>query len=430
MSDAFKNWAGTVSARPAAVHRPTSEAELAARLARTDAPVKIVGSMHSWSAIAQPRGEMVLLERLNRFLDLDPVRQEATAEGGIVLADLVEALARQDFQLLNVGSILEQTLAGAISTGTHGSGIAKGNLASAVTRLRIVDASGQIHTCSATENPDLFRAARVGLGALGVITEVTFQVEPATHVEEHLIPLSFEAMLEQLPNLMDDWPWLKVWWLPHTDTAAVFAARPTSDPIEDPSWQRAIDRFTNARVFPSLLWLSNVHEGFARPVNRVVSKTYFKPRRRVNRMDRILTVPMPPLHRETEYAIPVSDTVEALRATRALITSQQLTVNFPFEVRFVKGDDAWLSPAHDRDSAQLGAYQAPSRSLQPWFSGFAQCMDAFQGRPHWGKEHRTTPDRLRETYPKYDAFSALRREMDPRGRFSNAYLDGIFPAAD
>lgn len=367
------------------------------------------------------------LDRLAGPVSIDRHSGEVTVWAGTRLYALNTLLAEHGLAMPVLGSVDQQSVAGAISTGTHGSAPRLGNLASLVTRLRMVLPDGEVVQVDGDRTPELFQAARVGLGALGVITQVTFRCVPAFHLEEESYPLSFDEALRALPELLDREEFVKLWWLPYTDQVQVFCYRRT----QQDSTFRPIRRWLDERVLNGVVFSAVLRVGEAKPewipaLNRAVGSIYFRPSRQVARSDQSFHIAMPPIHDETEAAIPVEQTGTALRWLREFLEGQGLAVNFVVEVRFGAGDDAWLSPAYGRATCFLGAYIAASRDRDRFFQGFEERMLSLGGRPHWGKFFRVQGSGIRRLYPRFDDFAALRASLDPEGLLLNPFLERIF----
>jgi FAD/FMN-containing dehydrogenase len=231
-----------------------------------------------------------------------------------------------------------------------------------------------------------------------------------------------------MPTLARSAEYVKLWWLPHTDDVLVFRCERTEEVGQASKLLAWIDRIIiNKFVFPLMLGLGRVIPRLIPPSNRLVARTYLDRAPRIGRGDQILSLAMPPRHRETEYAIPLEHAAEALRQTRALIEASGVRVNFITELRFVKGDDAWMSPASGRDSCQLGAYMATAPGLADYFAGFEAAMRLLDGRPHWGKEFQASPQDIQRMYPQAKAFAAKLREFDPDRVFHGRLLARLFP---
>lgn len=428
-SERFVNWAGTVRADFGRVERPGSEAELVAAVAAAASAgerMKAWGAGHSWSAVAAPERVGLQLDRLAGIEAIDPVARTVTVRAGTRLRDLSAALDAHGLAMPILGSVAEQSIAGAISTGTHGSSVHHGNLASLVRGLRLVTADGALRVASRESDPDLFAAARVGLGALGILSELTLQVVPAFRLEERTRSLPVEEAIADAPALLASAPYAKLWWLPHTDQAVLFTATPTEAPVSERPWQRRVDAAINDWAFGPLLAAGARLPALVGPMNRVVGASYLRPTRRVNRSDLVFNLVMPPSHREAEAAVALERAGEALGALRDLIRAGGHRVGFIQELRAVAADDAWLSPASGRATAQLGAYIPHSAQADAFFADFWSAMESFDARPHWGKEIGWAPGQIRASFPRFEDFAALRARLDPGGLFLNAMTRALF----
>lgn len=434
----FRNWAGTEHCTPVGFLTPGSEAELGEQLVRAGRQgrrVKVVGAGHSWSDIACTDGYQLSLDRLCRVVRTRPIANadgsedlELTVEAGLRLKHLVRVLRSYGYTLPLTGSVLEQSIAGAISTGTHGSAPRLGNLSTLLTRLRLVLADGSVRTASRDENPELFAAARVGLGALGVITEVSLRAVPARNLREVATPQPIAEVLAELPAIIESAPFVKLWWMPHTTHVVVYRASPSAEPSTLSRFGRWVEEaILNRRLFTAALTASKHAPAIIPHVNRAIGAAYFRPQVRVGPLAEILPVPMPPLHDEIEYAIPIERSADALAFVHQLIEREGLRVNFPVEVRFVAADDAWLSPMYGRATCCFGAYMATSASLPRYFEAVETELLGMGGRPHWGKRFGAAVGAryLRTVYPEFQRFRALRDQLDPDRRFDNAFLQKV-----
>lgn len=426
----FRNWARTASCRVERFVQPDTEDELVAlvkQVAAAGGRLKVVGAGHSWSEAACTDGVLVNLDRLDRVLSVDRERGLFTVEAGIRLHALNEALDAHGLAMPVLGSVCVQSLAGAIATGTHGSAPRKGSLASAVVGLRLVDGTGRVHDVSRSTDPDVFDAARVGLGALGVVTRLTLQVTPAFRLEETVEPLPFDEALARIPALVASEEFVKLWWVPHTSHALVFRYRRTKAPSTWSRFARWLDVLTNRVAFAFLLFLSRLSPAVVPPVNALVQASYFRPGKRIARSDQCLSLSMPPRHDEMEYALPLERAADAFRFAKHVIEQERLRVNFIVELRFTAADEPWMSPAYGRDTCWLGAYIASSASLERYFEVVEAQMLAWGGRPHWGKRFAAPADTLRRHVPRYDDFATIRERLDPQRVFGNVFLDRVWP---
>lgn len=408
---------------------PGSEDEiqqLVQHCARTGLGLKPVGAGHSWSDIACTDGVMLSLDKYSEVLDVDRERHRITVQAGIRLADLGARLREHGMAMSVLGSISEQSIAGAISTGTHGSGLGFGNLATSVVSMRLCTGRGDILEIDGSD-AELLSAARVGLGALGVISTVTLQCEPEFNLEEVTEPLRFERALDRLPQLLESHEHVKLWWLPHTDSIQIYLADRTGRKATRRGLARRFDDSpASLALFAALLRAGKARPAMIPALNRVVGGSIFKKEQRVARSDRVFNVPQIPVHRESEFAVSLDYGVGAMYALRELIRREQLYVNFIVEMRFVAADDIMMSPAYGRDSCQVGAYMFESEGIERYFSEFQRIMHAMGGRPHWGKEFSLPGAAIRELYPMAGRFNELRRELDPDGLFESAFVRRLF----
>lgn len=364
---------------------------------------------------------LVSLDAMQALIEVDAQRGRVRVQAGIRLWQLNDALESHGLALAIVGSVVEQSIAGVISTGTHGSSTVHGNLSSLVVGIRLVTGTAEI--LELDEAHPLLPAARVGLGALGIITEVTLAVTPAFRLRETTETLDFDHAVAELQTIARSAEYVKIWWLPHTDKVIVFRYDRTTEPGAVAKLWRFVDTWiVNKFIFALVLLLGRVIPSLIPVCNRLVARTYLDRKPMIDRSDRMLSLAMPPRHREVEYAVPLAEAATALRANAELIARSGVRVNFITELRFVRADDAWLSPASGRDSCQIGAYMAEAQSIDRYFAQFEQAMRELGGRPHWGKEFRVSAEQLRGMYPRFDEFCEAVAALDPDGLFRGRFL--------
>lgn len=427
----LKSWAGNVVWRPKAVHRPRDEqeiAELVTQVSEDGGRLKPVGSGLSWSDINEVEGQhMLLLERMTAIDVLADARR-VRVQGGAAMSEIQKALTEHHLALDNIGSIVTQTAAGYTGTGTHGSGTPL--LSTFIEEIRLVDGTGRVRELSPASEPDLFSAARVHLGCLGVVTEITFRCIDAFDLEERREIIPFDRVLADLDGYLAENDYVKLWWLPYTDVIQVYLYNRTREQRTTPRPTELMEEWgMSTYSFSVLLCLSRALPTLTPAVLRSLQRLYFTPRRRVNRSDRLFNIgKMIPIHNESEYAIPRENAAEAIDRLAEIVrgAAPEYWVNFPMEVRFVPGDDIPMSPATGRDSCYLGAYVASSKWTVPYHRDFEELMREYAGRPHWGKLFSRTADDFAELYPLYRQFDALRKECDPKRVFRNAFVDKVF----
>jgi L-gulono-1,4-lactone dehydrogenase len=429
----WSNWAGDQRCIPAAIERPGTRNELIEAIARAadrGRKVRAAASGHSFTDIACTEGVMVRLERLDRVLDVDRGSGLVRVEGGISVGHLAEALDAHGLALENQGDIDRQTLAGAISTATHGTGSRFRNMSSQVESVELVLADGSVAELGADSDPDGLRAARAGLGALGVVYALTLRTVPAFTIRRVDRPASLEETLAGLDELADRHDHFELYAFPHTDVAVLRESERTGEPPRPrPRW----------RGYRQEVVLENwVAEAYARISRRLPSVTGPLARALASRIGRSVKVDRS--HRvfaserrlrftEMEYAIPREHGADAVRRVFELIEREDLRVSLPIEVRFVAPDDAFLSPSHDRETCYVAVHMYRGVAWERYFRGVEGIMDAYGGRPHWGKRHFQTAETLAPRYPRWADFQRARAQLDPEGRFANRYTDRVLGPA-
>jgi FAD-linked oxidoreductase len=435
--DGWRNWAGNVSARPARTAAPASAAEVAAevRRAATDGlTIRMTGSGHSFTAAAATDGVLLRPARLTAIRSIDRAAGSVTVEAGCPLHVLNAELLACGLSLANMGDIQVQTVAGAIQTGTHGTGRDTGGMAAQVTGLELVLADGSIVCCSA-ESPDggltgpdggpagLFDAARVGLGALGVLTAVTFKVVPAFLLEAREEPMSWQQVIGMLDELCARNEHFEFYWFPHSESCLTKRNNRRDGPARPlPRWRYLLDdEILSNSAFGLTCRLGARVPAVVPAVNSVAARA-LGTRTYADAAYRVFTSPRRVRFKEQEYALPRAVLAEVLAEVRGLFRRRDWRISFPVEVRVTPPDDAWLSTAYGRDSAYVAIHVFHAAPHHEYFTDVEAVMTAAGGRPHWGKMHTRDADYLAAAYPRMPDFLALRDRFDPDRRFGNAYL--------
>ncbi|WP_103542229.1 D-arabinono-1,4-lactone oxidase [Streptomyces sp. SM1] len=422
----WRNWGGTVAARPAREVTPASVDELTAavrRAAEDGLPVKPVGSGHSFTSIAATDGVLIRPNLLTGIRDIDRTGGTVTAEAGTPLKRLNVALAREGLSLTNMGDIMEQTVSGAISTGTHGTGRDSASIAAQIRGLELVTADGSVLTCSEKENPDVFAAARIGLGALGVVTAVTFAVEPVFLLTAREEPMPFDRVCAEFDQLHAENEHFEFYWFPHTGNTNTKrnnrSAGPERPVPQVKGWFE--DEFLSNGVFQVANWVGRAAPGTIPAIARISSKA-LSARTYTDIPYKVFTSPRRVRFVEMEYAVPREALVETLRELKAMIDRSPLRVSFPVEVRTAPADDITLSTASGRDTAYIAVHMFKGTPYQGYFTAAERIFTAHEGRPHWGKIHTRDAGYFSRVYPRFEEFTALRDRLDPERRFRNDYL--------
>ncbi len=433
----WTNWAGTARATPAHMVRPHDAGEIASAITdavRAGRTVRPLGSGHSFTAVGAPEspgpgGATALdLSEWTGIVHANHTSGLVTVRAGTPLHQLNAELDRHGLAMANLGDIDRQTVAGALATGTHGTGSTLGGLATQVVQLEIILADGSTRTCSPRQNPDLFEAARLGLGALGVLSTVTLRCVPAFALAADERPEPLDSVLERFDELAASNDHFEFYWFPHGENALV--KRNNRLPGEaEPKPLSPVRHFFEYEVmenwaFGALCGIGHRVRPLARPLNRL-SGAVLSPRSYSDRSHRVFVTSRKVRFVECEYAVPVESLRDVVKELRLGVGRLRQPVVFPVEIRVAAPDDVWLSTAYQRDSAYIAVHQYVRMPYQEWFDTFESIVDKVAGRPHWGKMHRLGARHLRERYPRYDDFLRVRADVDPGGVFRNPYLDRV-----
>ncbi|WP_344045719.1 D-arabinono-1,4-lactone oxidase [Streptomyces thermoalcalitolerans] len=428
----WRNWGGTVGIRPAREVTPASVEELAAvvrKAAEDDLRVKAVGTGHSFTSIAATDGVMIRPDLLTGIRAIDRDAMTVTVEAGTPLKRLNVALAREGLSLTNMGDIMEQTVSGATSTGTHGTGRDSGSLAAQIKGLELVTADGSVLTCSPEENPEIFTAARIGLGALGIVTAITFAVEPIFLLTAREEPMPLERVLAEFDQLWAENEHFEFYWFPHTGNTITKRNNRSPGP-ERPLGQLSgwfEDEFLSNGVFQVANLVGRAVPATIPSIAKIASRA-LSTRTYTDIPYKVFTSPRRVRFVEMEYAIPRAALVDTLRELKAMVDRSDLRVSFPVEVRTTPADDIPLSTASGRDSAYVAIHMFRGTPYQRYFTAAERIFVAHEGRPHWGKLHTQNADYFAEVYPRFAEFTALRDRLDPHRRFQNDYLRRVLGA--
>jgi L-gulonolactone oxidase len=425
VADIWRNWTGDQRCSPAEIVRPRSRDELAAAVvaaAGAGRTVSVAGAGHSFTPAALTDGTMVDLAALNGTIDADPASGLVKVAAGTVLADLNEELRRLGLAMENLGDIDRQTIAGAISTGTHGTGAKLRNISAQVEALELVGADGSVRELDGSV-PDLLRAARVGVGALGAISAVTLRCVPAFVLERIDSPKPRDEVLDSFDRRAEENDHFELFTFPYADSALVLernrvegAPRPRGrvasylNDIVLENWALEALSATGRWVPRAIPGLSRLAAALASG-GKTTDHSYrvFASERRVR-------------FTEMEYGVPREQGPTAVRRVIEWVRSNRYPVFFPIEMRVAAGDDALLSPSHERDTAYIAVHQYRGMEWRPYFEAVEEIMRDYGGRPHWGKRHFQAAETLAPLYPEWEKFQAARDELDPNRVFTNAYV--------
>ncbi len=425
----WSNWGRNVTSLPARTARPRSTGDVATivqRAASDGHTVRAVGAGHSFTAIAATDGVQVLLDQMTAVLWHDAPSRRVRVQSGISLHDLNLRLQALGLALPNLGDVDPQTVAGAISTGTHGTGGRLQGIAAAVVGLQIVTGDGSI--IEVDEQHPWFGAARVSLGALGVITEVTLQCVPAFLLHAREEPLTLPAVLEQVDDLVESNDHAEFYWFPHTNKTLLKRNNRVAPGTERQPVGRLRgwidDELLSNTVFEGVNRVAARRPGLIPRLNRI-SGSVLGAREYTDDSHRVFVSHRTVRFRESEFAMPRAALPDVLAELGRWFDAAHESVSFPIEVRFTAGDDIWLSTGHARDNCYVAVHQYWRTDPTDYFAAAQDIFTAHEGRPHWGKLHTLEAADLADLYPRFADFGAIRDLADPDRRFTNPHLERV-----
>jgi FAD-linked oxidoreductase len=425
----MKNWSGIHHWSPAQIAFPTSEEEIVRVVQRARErriAVRTIGSGHSFTPLSVTEETLVCLDDYRGIVAIDRENMRVTVRSGTKLHQLSEALHEHGLALENLGDIDVQSIAGAVSTGTHGTGTAFGNLSTQVTALRFVDGNGKIVSCSETDNPDLLLAARLSLGSFGIITEMTLRVVPRYKLDLQIGKARLDTVLEQLEVYNGSCRNFEFYWFPNTPYVMTKALRVTDAPVSRiTAMSYAREMFLENYAFLAICELGYRFPSWNRRLSAFAASTTGNSSK-VDWSHRVFSTPRLVRFNEMEYSVPLEAYRPVMAALTRWVNDHNYDVLFPLENRFVKGDDSYLSPAYGRNSAYVAAHVYHKKPYRSYFRELEAIFRDHDGRPHWGKLHTLDFKTVEQLYPKFDRFSALRHNHDPMGMFLSPYLSSIF----
>ncbi len=424
----FQNWAGTVSCRPARFEEPDSVEEVA-RIVR-EAPtggrrLRVAGSGHSFSALVATDDVLLSLRRWQGLVSLDSSQGSVRVRAGTTLRRLNEELFARGLALENLGDIDRQAVAGALATGTHGTGRGLGSLSTQVVGMTLVDGRCEVRDCGPQQDPEAFAAARLSLGALGVVTEVELRVVPAYVLRFVNRRGRLDECLDNLEAWSREHRHLEFFWLPHTDVVQL----KTMDVVQETAGRgrlarRAAELLVENAGLAALCAACRLRPRSAPALNQAAARLVGRSEG-ADWSHRALCNTRTVRFQEMEYALPLGEAAAALRELREWIRRDRVPLCIPVEVRVVAADDIFLSPSQGRESAYLAVHVHQGPDWEPILRAAEAVLRPFGGRPHWGKWHGLTAAELRPLYPEWDRFQAARHRFDPQGVFGSPYLDRV-----
>ena len=425
----WRNWSGSVQSAPHEVVTPRSLNELAQQIGtfgREGRHIRVVGAGHSFTPLAQTDDVLLSLDNLQGIQEVDEQRGTVKVWSGTRLKRLGNDLLALGRAQENLGDIDVQSIAGAISTGTHGTGTRFGNIATQVVGLTLVTASGDIVECSPEHNLDLFKAAQVSLGALGVIASVTLRTVPAKRLRFQVRRERVDSCIANLERYKQANDHFEFFWLPYTPWAQAKFLNETDAPAKGGNLWGAFNKIV---LENGVYWVLSEACRVAPRLTKTVSKISaqaISSSTETNYSHRLYATPRVVRFQEMEYNIPAEHFTTVLAEIRECIQQRQFKVHFPIECRFAHADDIWLSPAYQRPSSYIAVHMYRGMAYADYFAAIEAIFRRYQGRPHWGKMHTRTADELAALYPRWNDFCRVRATLDPQGIFLNNYLRRLF----
>ena len=424
----MKNWSGLEKWNPSEILLPRSE-EAIQQIVKTELDkkrkIRIIGSGHSFTKLCVTDDILISLDNYQGLVQVDKSSHQATIKGGTKLKKLGELLNAEGLAMENLGDIDAQSIAGTISTGTHGTGANFGTISTQVRAIRLVNGLGEIIVCSIEENVELFKAAQVSLGALGIITQITLQCMPSYKLKMVYEKSSLSEVLKTYQSINQSTRNFELYWMPHTNTVLTKKANITNEEIDKIGIGSFFQEYILENIgfkifcefayhFPSKnKWISEVS---AKTLSTVIKRAY---------SHNIYATVRAVRFNEMEYNIPIEAYEEVMKEIQRSFEKNGFKVHFPIENRFVKGDDIYLSPAFGRDSAYIACHVYSKKKYKDYFQKMEDIFRAYGGRPHWGKLHTQNANELLQLYPKMPDFLKHRVEQDPEQVFISPYLKSL-----
>ncbi len=420
----WSNWSGSVQCTPKEILTPSSQEEILHIIrdcANQKSTIRVVGSGHSFTGLVGTQGTLISLDLYQGVDSTDAENNEATVLAGTKLKWLGETLLNNGLAQKNLGDIDVQSIAGAISTGTHGTGVTLGSVSTQILEITLLTAKGEILVCSENENKEIFKAAQVSLGTLGIISQIKLQLIPAYKLKYVKEKSNFDDCLNNLEKHKRENRNFEFYWFPHTNIVQTKKLNITNEePIKSSFMKYFNDIILENWAFKVLSELCRLFPSLCKTVSKI-SATAVSTGLDINYSTKIYATPRLVKFQEMEYNLPAEKAVEALKEMRDCINAANFRVHFPIEVRFVKGDDMYLSPAYQRDSVYIAVHMYKGMEYKTYFDAMETIFKKYNGRPHWGKMHTRTAKELAQLYPMWNKFQEIRNQLDPNGLFMNDY---------
>ncbi len=413
---AWRNWSGTQMCQPVARFAPGSEFELMEFLKHNKAQIRPVGAGHSFSPLVPTNGRLLVLDKMSGLISHDTISKRATLAAGTRLSESGPLLAKADQAMFNLPDIDRQTLAGAISTSTHGTGKELKSLSGYVTGLRLITPGGELLELDENNDPDIFHAARVSLGCLGVITQITFQNRDPFRVMTRTWIEETEKVLEGFDGSANAYEHFEMMPLLHARYSLVIAHKETEAPLKSGPEADDGGEFLSLMDATPVMLRGQLIDTLASQIepSEAVSESY----------DGLANLRFDRFN-EMEYSVPLDAGAACLREILAVIEKDKIDAVIPLEYRIVKGDDTWLGMFSGAPRISISVHRLSRYDYRPLFDRVEPIFWKYEGRPHWGKVHQLGYEQLSSLYPRLNDFVRLQAELDPNGVMLNTHLKKI-----
>lgn len=418
----WRNWSGSQQCFPAARKAPANIAELQQLITSAPGIVRPVGAGHSFTALVPTDDTIVSLSRMTGLAGVDSENLQATLWAGTRLGDIGKPLEEAGQALITMPDIDQQSLAGCLGTATHGTGAGFGCIPSYVEGLQLVTANGDILECHASKNAEVFEAAKVSLGALGVITQITLQNVAPYRLKRETIWREFDELIAEADTLAANNRNFEFYYIPFTGMGWTDVHNITDEPLGSTDKYDSNDGALELKLARDMLsWSPKLRE--------LLLSTYMKTVDDEVTIDsswKNYTSERNVRFNEMEFHLPRENGLKALQEIRVEIEKNHNEVFFPLEVRYIKGDNIWMSPFYQRDTCSIAVHRFFEEDYKPYFKAIEPILRKYGGRPHWGKLNTVTGEEFSKMYPRWMDFVEVRRQLDPKGKFLNPYLQQLF----
>ncbi len=429
MSQTFTNWGGNLKFNPEQIAKPSSEAEILDLVKNAKVQgkqIRVVGSGHSWTHLIKTNRMLISLDQFQGLINLDSNNQIAEVKAGTSIRKLGELLDAKGFALENLGDIDVQSIAGALSTGTHGTGVNYGTLSTQLVGIRFINGLGEIVECSPTDKPELFSAAQISLGALGIIISMKLKVVPAFKMKLHIMAGHLDETLTKLETYKQENKHFEFYWMPYTKKLLLKLSNHTTEANRGTGFAKKFnDVFMENILLGLLMKITSIIPPLSQMVSKLIAATVSESIT-IDQSNKLFATVRWIKFNEMEYNIPADKFSSVIKEMEAAFEKHQFKVPFPIECRWVKGDNIMISPASGRDSAYIAIHQYIGMEYLPYFNCMEEIFRKHGGRPHYGKMNSAKAEDFEQLYPNWGHFKAIRQAQDPDGLFLNEYLMNIF----